>query len=133
MSTQKTSAENEPPKGWRFRSLVAVAIGSGLLCFGLAYLIVTMYQRKDEARNPYVRLVSVDEHNTDPVQWGKNWQRQFDAYQRTVDQTHTRYGGSEGAVPESRLEKDPWLKRMFAGYAFALDFRERRGHAYMLY
>src|SRR5262249_35439637 len=29
-------------------------------------------------------------------------------------------------------ERDPWLKRMFAGYAFALDYRDRRGHAYML-
>ena len=63
----------------------------------------------------------------------KNWPRQYDAYLRTVDVTHTRYGGSEGEIPESRIERDPWLKRMFLGYAFALDFRDRRGHAYMLY
>jgi nitrite reductase (cytochrome c-552) len=128
---ENTSAQ--APRGWRGRTLVIVAALSAVASFALAALIVTMYQRKDEARNPYVRLVSVDENTTDPVQWGKNWQRQYDAYLRTVDQTHTRYGGSEGAVPESRLENDPWLVRMFAGYAFALDFRERRGHAYMLY
>jgi nitrite reductase (cytochrome c-552) len=46
--------------------------------------------------------------------------------------TRTRYGGSE-ALPEQKIERDPWLKRMFAGYAFALDYRDRRGHAYMLF
>jgi nitrite reductase (cytochrome c-552) len=62
-----------------------------------------------------------------------NWPRQYDSYQRTADATRTHFGGSDGALPASRLEKDPWLRRMFAGYAFALDFRERRGHAHMLH
>jgi nitrite reductase (cytochrome c-552) len=35
-------------------------------------------------------------------------------------------------VAQSRLEEDPRLKTMWAGYAFAVDFREERGHAYML-
>ena len=56
----------------------------------------------------------------------------------------TRFGGSEAVprtptdadprsvVAQSRLEEDPRLKTMWAGYAFAIDFREERGHAYML-
>ena len=56
----------------------------------------------------------------------------------------TRFGGSEGVprtptevdprsvVAQSRLEEDPRLKTIWAGYAFAADFREERGHAYML-
>jgi nitrite reductase (cytochrome c-552) len=35
-------------------------------------------------------------------------------------------------VAQSRLEEDPRLKVMWAGYAFARDFREERGHAFML-
>jgi nitrite reductase (cytochrome c-552) len=35
-------------------------------------------------------------------------------------------------VAQSRLEEDPRLKTMWAGYAFSRDFREERGHAYML-
>jgi nitrite reductase (cytochrome c-552) len=35
-------------------------------------------------------------------------------------------------VSQSRLEEDPRLKTIWAGYAFAVDFREERGHAYML-
>jgi nitrite reductase (cytochrome c-552) len=61
-----------------------------------------------------------------------------------VDQVRTRFGGSEAlprtptdadprsVVAQSRLEEDPRLRRMWAGYAFAVDFREERGHAYML-
>jgi nitrite reductase (cytochrome c-552) len=46
-----------------------------------------------------------------------------------VDTQRTRHGGSEAF---DKLEADPKLKRMWAGYAFAADFREERGHAYML-
>jgi nitrite reductase (cytochrome c-552) len=118
---------------WNLKWFVATALVSAGAAFGIAMLLTTMFHRKVEATNPYVRLVEVTDNTTDPVQWGKNWPRQYDAFQRTVDVTHTRYGGSEGNIPESRIEKDPWLKRMFLGYAFAIDFRERRGHAYMLY
>ena len=77
-------------------------------------------------------VVEVTEVSTDPEPWGINWPRQFDTYRRTVDVTQTRYGGSS-AMPESKLEESPWLRRLYAGYAFSLDYRERRGHAYMLY
>jgi nitrite reductase (cytochrome c-552) len=76
--------------------------------------------------------VEVNEVTTDPVPWGKNWPYQFDTYRRTVDVTQTRFGGSS-AMPESKLEESPWLRRLYAGYAFSIDYRERRGHAYMLY
>ena len=56
---------------------------------------------------------------------------QFDTYQRTADTTRTRFGGSE-AMPEQKIDRDPWLRRMFSGYAFSIDYRDRRGHAYML-
>ena len=36
-------------------------------------------------------------------------------------------------MPASKLEEHPWLRRLYAGYAFSIDYREARGHAYMLY
>ncbi|MFP4143516.1 MAG: ammonia-forming cytochrome c nitrite reductase subunit c552 [Phycisphaeraceae bacterium] len=108
--------------------LVVVA----LVTFGVTALLVTIFEHRQAARQPYVRLVEVDEVSTDPVPWGTNWPYQFDTYRRTVDVTQTRYGGSS-AMPESKLEESPWLRRLYAGYAFSIDYRERRGHAYMLY
>jgi nitrite reductase (cytochrome c-552) len=111
--------------------LVAVGIGSAVVAILVALLLTSIFQRKQEAKNPYVRLVDVTEETTDPAPWGTNWSREYDDYKRTVDVTRTRFGGSE-ALPEEKIERDPWLKRMFAGYAFAIDYRDRRGHAYML-
>ena len=97
-------------------------------------LLININERKTEARNAYVRLVEVTEDTTDPAQWGINWPKQYDSYQRTAIATRTRFGGHGGseAMPDEKIERDPWLKRMFLGYAFSIDYRDRRGHAYML-
>ncbi len=101
---------------------------------GVTALLINVSERKAEARIPFVRLVEVGEDSTDPVVWGTNWPKQYDTYKRTAEHTKTRYGGHGGseALPEEKIERDPWLKRMFLGYAFSIDYRDRRGHAYML-
>jgi nitrite reductase (cytochrome c-552) len=119
-------------KNRRALLLGGAAAAFALIGFLVSYLLTNIFERKQEAKNPYVRLVEVAEETTDSAPWGVNWQRQHDGYLRTTDVTRTKYGGSE-ALPEQKIERDPWLKRMFAGYAFALDYRDRRGHAYMLF
>jgi len=115
-----------------FAGIVVVV---ALAIVGIVALLLNISERKREARNPFVRVVNVDEVTTDPAVWGKNWPMEFDSYQRTADVTHTKFGGSGGseALPQEKIDRDPWLKRMFAGYAFSIDYRDRRGHAYMLY
>lgn len=108
------------------RVLLAAVVGTALTL----WVLVTMFERKQEARSPFVRLVEVTEVSTDPVPWGVNWPHQFDRYQMSAGED--RRGGSS-ALPESKLERQPWLRRIYAGYAFSLDYREARGHAYMLY
>jgi len=111
--------------------IIGVALIFAVAGFLISYLLTNIFERKQEAKNPYVRLVEVTEETTDSAPWAINWPREHDGYQRTVDVTRTQFGGSE-ALPEQKIERDPWLKRMFAGYAFAIDYRDRRGHAYML-
>ncbi|MFN7929405.1 MAG: ammonia-forming cytochrome c nitrite reductase subunit c552 [Blastocatellia bacterium] len=110
---------------------------------GLA-LFVNIFERKQESRNPFYRVVELNDETEDPAVWGKNFPLQYDDYKRTVDQVRTHYGGSEAVprtptssdprsvVSQSKLEEDPRLKTMWAGYAFSKDFREERGHAFML-
>jgi nitrite reductase (cytochrome c-552) len=133
-----------PAPSRRGRLLLAVVAIAALAGAGATALLVNIFERKQEAKNPFYRVVELDEETEDPAVWGKNFPLQYDGYKRTVDQTRTRYGGSEavprtptGADPrsvvaQSRLEEDPRLKRLWAGYAFAVDFREERGHAFML-
>lgn len=107
-----------------------VAVGSALV----SALLMNIAERKGEARMAYVRLQEVTEDTTDPALWGINWPKQYDSYQRTAIATRTRFGGHGGseALPEEKIDRDPWLKRMFLGYAFSIDYRDRRGHAHML-
>jgi nitrite reductase (cytochrome c-552) len=132
ITTPNSETPTPRPKGSR-RLFIALTVVSAVAAMAITALLISIFAHKQEERRPFVRLVEVDDNTTDPEVWGKNWPNEFDSYSRTVDVTHTRYGGSEGPIPTSRLEVDPWLKRMFAGYAFALDFRQRRGHGYMLY
>jgi nitrite reductase (cytochrome c-552) len=121
----------EPPRQRR-RILIGAAVLSAIAAIAVAALLVTMFQRHQEARNPYVIFVDVNEDTTDPAVWGTNWPRQYDSFRRTVDYERTRYGGSD-AIPVQKLDVYPWLRTMWAGYAFSLDYRESRGHAYTLH
>jgi nitrite reductase (cytochrome c-552) len=142
MSTY-TGSTQPPARFGGPRILIVIALASLAAVVGLA-LLVNIIERKQEARNPFFRVVELTDDTGDPAVWGKNFPLQYDSYLRTVDQVRTRHGGSEarartpsGADPrsivaQSKLEEDPRLVAMWAGYAFALDFREERGHAYML-
>jgi nitrite reductase (cytochrome c-552) len=118
------------PKRSRRALLAAIVVVVAGVTAGLTALLINIFERKAEQRTPYVRVVEVGEDDTDPVTWGKNWPAQFDGYRRTAIPTRTRFGGHGGN--EAMPERDPWLKRMFLGYAFSIDYRDRRGHAYML-
>jgi nitrite reductase (cytochrome c-552) len=105
-------------------ALIAASVSVGLLL-----LVQNISKRKAEAAAVVFQVVPLDETVTDPAEWGKNYPRQYDSYIRTVDVERTRYGGSENI---QKLDSDPHLRTIFNGYAFAIDYREERGHAYML-
>ena len=107
--------------------LVAIIACAGTVA--AMYLYQNISTRKHEARQKVFQIVEVTEATADPAEWGKNYPRQYDAYRRTVDIERTKYGGSENI---QKLDSDPRLRTIFAGYAFAIDYREERGHAYML-
>ena len=110
----------------------------------IAGLLINIFEHKQEAKTPFFQVVDLNDDIEDPAIWGKNFPMQYDLYLRTVDQKRTKYGGSEALphsptegdpreiVTASKLEADPRLKEMWAGYAFSKDYREKRGHAYML-
>jgi nitrite reductase (cytochrome c-552) len=88
--------------------------------------------------------VAITDDVDDPAVWGKRFPLYYELYLKTADMQRTKYGGSE-AMPRtptqadprsvlatSKVEEDIGLRTMWQGYAFAVDFREDRGHAYML-
>lgn len=115
--------------GWSRLLLLTLLVG--MATFGVLALLINIFERKQESRTPFVRLVEVNEVSSDPEPWGVNFPLQYESYLKTADSERTEYGGNH-ALPPSKLESDPWLKRLYAGYAFSKDYREARGHAYML-
>jgi len=116
------------------RRFILTVIVTAVVTFLIASLLTNIFQRKQEAKNPYLRFVNVTEETTDPKPWGVNWPREYDGYLNTAQVTRTKYGGHGGseALPQEKSEPNPWLTRALAGYAFSLDYRDRRGHFYML-
>jgi nitrite reductase (cytochrome c-552) len=133
---QRSARTNARGRSW-LPVLLAVAAATGVTILLLA-LLTNIFERKAEAKQPFMRVVEVDESTIDPAQWGKNWPNQYDTYLKTSTPTTTKYGGrgagsSDTDPAAQKLDRDPWLKRLFAGYAFALDYRDRRGHAFALF
>ncbi len=126
------------------RLLIATVVLAAIAAIAVTALLINIFERKQEAKNPFYRVVELNDTIDDPAIWGKDFPLQYDLYLRTVDMQRTKYGGSEAmphsptqgdprdVVSRSKLEEDPRLKTMWAGYSFSKDYRERRGHAYML-
>jgi nitrite reductase (cytochrome c-552) len=107
--------------------LVAIAV------VGILLLLGNIFDRKQEAKQAVFKIANLSEQTIDPAEWGKNFPRQYDGYRMTSEHTGTQFGGGgSDAISSDKLVKDPRLKAIFAGYAFSVDYRARRGHAYML-
>ena len=113
---------------------------AALATIGVAALLVNVIGKQQEGKQTVFRVVNLEDTQDDPAVWAKNFPIHYEMYNSTVDQVRTRYGGSE-AVPHSptnadprsvltqnKLQEDPYLKTMWLGYPFSVDFREERGH-----
>ena len=112
------------------RTLVLAFVAMSVASAAVTYVLVTMFARKQEALHPFALVAEVSEISTDPAPWGQNWPHQYDGYRATAG---PKFRGGSSAMPQSKLDAAPWLRRLYAGYAFSIDYREARGHGYMLY
>src|SRR5258705_2829852 len=95
-------------------ALLALAGIAGMTIL-LVALLTNIFERKQEARQPFVRLVEVTEDTADPKVWGQNWPLEYDSYLKTSLATTTKYGGggvgaSDGGPAEPKPNPDPCLK-----------------------
>lgn len=72
-------------------------------------------------------ITEIAQNEPDSSIWGENFPNQYTTLELTgSNQARTSYGGSD---PFSKLEDDPRLVTLFAGYGFSKDYNEDRGHA----
>jgi nitrite reductase (cytochrome c-552) len=138
--------------------LFAVVALVAVLAGGLgAFLVADVAGKKAEKKvSVFNRVVELTDDTEDPAIWGKNYPKHYYDYMQTQIMVPTKYGGSYAIdLPEkdrwdigkrkpgmkdertkvsySHIDKDASLKRMWNGYAFGVDFREDRGHHWMMY
>jgi nitrite reductase (cytochrome c-552) len=138
------NGNSSDPRGVSRTRLLAMTIVTAILAIAVVALLVTIVEHKQETKSQFVRVTEVSDKVEDPAIWGKNFPAEYEGYRRTTEMKPTKYAGSEAqahtpapddprtSVTRSKLEQDPRLKTMWAAYAFSIDYRERRGHAYML-
>ncbi len=125
---KNTKAPRSPRRTpWLLYIAAVTLLAGGTIAILLLMENIAMHKR--EAEQVVLKIVELDEDTVDPEQWAKNFPRQYDSYKRTVDTVRTTHGGSDAF---QRLDEYPRWRTIFAGYSFAVDYREERGHAYML-
>jgi nitrite reductase (cytochrome c-552) len=88
-----TDSRNDVPR-LRRGPVITIGLLAAVAAAAIIALLVNIIERKQEAKNPFFRVVELTDETIDPAIWGKNFPLQYDAYLRTSDQKRTRYGGS---------------------------------------
>jgi nitrite reductase (cytochrome c-552) len=109
-----------------------IFVAAAALTAAVLGLLVSIVERRQEAKTRHFKVADVADMEPDPAKWGVNFPHHYEMYMRTVHTAemadyspYGRYGGSEAF---SKLEQHPSYKRLFAGYAFAVEYNEERGH-----
>ena len=113
----------------RILALFGAVIGA---TFAIAFVLVSVFERRAEARATFFKVAEIPKQDPDPTKWGQNFPAQYGRYMDTMKTStfddyskYGRYGGSEAF---QKLDKHPDYRTLFAGYPFSVDYREERGH-----
>jgi nitrite reductase (cytochrome c-552) len=104
---------------------VVLAVIIVILAAVVVALLIFMKNQPVETRGipPLIEIAAME---PDSSQWGVNFPNQYTTLLKTeTNNTRTTYGGSELF---QKLDLDPRLKTLFAGYSFSKDYKEDRGH-----
>ena len=96
-----------------------------VLAAGLIGLLLYLNGQPDANRG-ITPLTEIAAMEPDSEKWGVNYPNQYTTLLKTeTNDQRTAFGGS---YPFSKLEQDPRMLTLFAGYPFSIDYNEESGH-----
>ena len=114
----------KPWKNW------VLFIASLVVVFLLGLLVSSITERKMEAKFAYTPLANINKLEPRNEVWGENFPREFQSYYKTADTSfRSKYNGNANI---DMLEVDPRLVVLWAGYGFAKDYNQGKGHVYAI-
>ncbi len=103
-------------------------VATVIVVFLLGMLASSVTQRRAEAQFTYKPMVKINEWEPRNEVWGKNFPLEYTSYYETADTSfRSKYNGN---TMIDMLEVDPRLVVLWAGYGFAKDYNQGRGHYY---
>ncbi len=119
--------ENSKSKrpSWINWTLFLVSI---IVVFILGLMASSVTERRAEKEYVYKPVVDIMENEPRNEIWGKNFPREYQSMQATSEgDFRSKYNGN---AMIDMLEVDPRLVVLWAGYGFAKDYNQGRGHYY---
>ena len=99
-----------------------------IVVFLIGLLASSIMERRTEAVFAYSPQTEINEFESDNSVWGESFPKEYQSYLRTMDSDfESKYNGS---ALIDMLEVDPRLVVLWAGYGFAKDYNQGRGHAH---
>ncbi|CAL2101042.1 Cytochrome c-552 [Tenacibaculum sp. 190130A14a] len=97
-----------------------------VVVFLLGLLASSIVNRKNEAKYMYVPQVEISENEPRNEEWGKNFPAEYQSFLQTEKSDFESFQG--GSKMRDMLEEDTRLVVLWAGYGFAKDYNQGRGH-----
>jgi nitrite reductase (cytochrome c-552) len=123
MTTLSEKIKNRPVIGWL---LFAAAL---VIVFVLGLLAASITERRAEVATLFAnKKVDITGIESRSEIWGENFPREYNTWKKTVDMDFTSKHMGSNVVDV--LEERPEMVILWAGYAFAKDYKAPRGHAH---
>jgi len=114
-------------KTWKNWLLLIITI---VIFFFLGFLISSISERRSESifvNQPKYEIKDWEPRNE---VWGENYPKEFETYYQTKDISFRSLYNGNAMI--DMLEEDPRLVVLWAGYGFAKDYSQGRGHYYAI-
>lgn len=118
---------------------IAVLIVVAMASAALTWLLITIFEHKQEAKSPFAQVVQLTDTTYDPAVWGENFPIEYEQYKKTAEDTDGDFVKVDPTADDpreyhtiSRIDSETRAQKMWRGYAFAVDYTEPRGHEWAL-
>lgn len=123
MSVQER-IQKKPWLGWLLFFITVIVV------FLIGLFSASVVERKGETVAKLQAVKDIKDWEPRNEVWGENYPREYESYLRTLDTNFmSKHGGS---VMINYLNENPNLVIMWAGYGFAKEYNQGRGHAYAI-
>jgi len=123
----KSEQSTQKHRRWVYWALFLATV---VIVFIIGLFASSIIERRSEAQLYFQMVNPIQEWEPKNEVWGENFPRQYESYVSTSDTSFSSEHG--GGATIDYLEKYPELVVMWAGYAFARDYKQGRGHYYAI-